>query len=185
MVFEKNSNRGFNLVELIVVVAIIGALSTIAIPRYVKYKTKALRSEANSNVSTIVNGEKAAYANTGSFNIWLQKNGAAANPASEKYIAANKIFGACTAPPCGKYNYLLHVGGNGYWHHHRTDGAVNGLYDAQKTKSTSFDNFTVLAVGDILDDTVKNGDVVYYYSETNETKLVCDDLNPGGGGCAY
>jgi type IV pilus assembly protein PilA len=59
--FVKNK-RGFSLVELMVVVAIIGILASIAIPSINKYMAKARQSEAKTNLSSLYTGEKAFYA---------------------------------------------------------------------------------------------------------------------------
>lgn len=59
--FLKNK-RGFSLVELMVVVAIIGILASIAIPSINKYMAKARQSEAKTNLSSLYTSEKAFYA---------------------------------------------------------------------------------------------------------------------------
>lgn len=61
------SNKGFSLIELMVVVAIIGILATIAVPSVNKYMAKARQSEAKSNLASIYTANKAFYAE---FNIY-------------------------------------------------------------------------------------------------------------------
>lgn len=60
------NNRGFSLVELMIVVAIIGILAAIAIPNFMRFQTKARQSEARANLSAIYAAEKAFNAE------WMQ-----------------------------------------------------------------------------------------------------------------
>jgi type IV pilus assembly protein PilA len=59
--------RGFTLLELMVVVAIIGILAAIAIPAFLKYQARSRRAEAYSNVAAIVKMEKSYY---GEYNVY-------------------------------------------------------------------------------------------------------------------
>lgn len=56
------NNKGFSLVELMVVVAIIGILSAIAIPQINKYMARARQTEAKTNLASIYTASKAFYA---------------------------------------------------------------------------------------------------------------------------
>jgi len=61
-VLKAKGIAGFTLVELMVVVAIIGILSAIAVPNFKKYQAKSKQSEAKINLSALYNVEVGANA---------------------------------------------------------------------------------------------------------------------------
>lgn len=57
--------KGFTLIELMIVVAIIGILAAIAIPNFLKFQAKARQSEAKSNLASIATAQISYMAEAG------------------------------------------------------------------------------------------------------------------------
>ena len=63
----RTSERGFTLIELMIVVAIIGILASVAIPSFLNYQLKSKRVEAYSNVAALGKAQKSYFAEFNEF----------------------------------------------------------------------------------------------------------------------
>ena len=67
MSIRSREKAGFTLVELMIVVAIIGVLSAIAIPNFMTYQARTRRSEAYVNLAALARAQKAFFAEKDTF----------------------------------------------------------------------------------------------------------------------
>jgi type IV pilus assembly protein PilA len=61
--------KGFTLIELMIVVAIIGILAMIAIPNFIKFQCRAKQSEAKSNLKALFQAQKSFFAEYDEYNL--------------------------------------------------------------------------------------------------------------------
>jgi len=59
---KKTGHKGFTLVELMIVVAIIGILAAIAIPQFAAYRTRAFNTAAQSDLRNVRTSMEAYFA---------------------------------------------------------------------------------------------------------------------------
>jgi type IV pilus assembly protein PilA len=64
------SEKGFTLIELMIVVAIIGILAAVAIPNFLRYQAKSMQSEARVLLSGIYTSQTAYFAENNSYADW-------------------------------------------------------------------------------------------------------------------
>ena len=98
--FQKLKQRGFTLIELMIVVAIIGILAAVAIPAFMEYMKKSKSSEASLNLNKIGKNQKTKFQSESTF---TTQNGAAL-PAHGTYGCCGKTGGAAGTEVTNKCN---------------------------------------------------------------------------------
>jgi len=82
----RKSNKGFTLIELMIVVAIIGILAAIAIPNFLRFQLKSMSSEGKVNIAAIRTAQESYNAEFGTY---VQ---AALSPATATVGAQKVVF---------------------------------------------------------------------------------------------
>lgn len=135
--------NGFTLVELMVVVAIIGILSAVAIPNFKKYQAKSKQSEAKIQLAALYSAEIATSADYDTYGTCLTLMGYETNPRGYYTIGfttgydASAKFPTCIATATPKLAPTDHQSAN---------GAVNLTLPASTAAQITF---TAAAAGQI------------------------------------
>ena len=132
------NRKGFTLIELMIVVAIIGILAAIAIPNFIAMQLRAKRSELPTNVDGIRTAEKAYH------HEWDAFTAAGSTPSTIPGRAQVDFTG-------GGYASFSNLG----W---VADGKVRGMYSVSASNSTSAsdDDFSASGVADVDGDTANS-----------------------------
>jgi type IV pilus assembly protein PilA len=101
----KRLQRGFTLIELMIVVAIIGILAAIAIPNFMRFQTKARQSEAKTNLNGFYTAAKSYFAESNTYACgkcsWQPDNGYKYNYFVNGASDITDGNAACTTAPSG------------------------------------------------------------------------------------
>jgi type IV pilus assembly protein PilA len=96
----KKLMKGFTLIELMIVVAIIGILAAIAIPNFIKFQARSKQSEAKANLKAMFTAEKAFFQEKDRFSSFVGEVGFAPerNNRYAYYLdGATTTYDNCTA----------------------------------------------------------------------------------------
>src|SRR5512144_2127084 len=72
MLSKLRSKKGFTLIELMIVVAIIGILAAIAIPNFLRFQAKSKQSEAKTNLGGLFTVEIAYFGENNTYSNFTQ-----------------------------------------------------------------------------------------------------------------
>jgi type IV pilus assembly protein PilE len=92
----KSKQKGFNLIELMVTVAILGLLFAIAVPQYSQYSLRANRTDGVAILNEILQAQERYAADNGVYTSDLAQLGYGSAPASADghYVVSAGICGA-------------------------------------------------------------------------------------------
>ncbi len=154
--------RGFTLIELMIVVAIVAFLSMVSVPSFMRYMAKAKRTEAYMNLGSIYTAEKMHWAEHGCFTAQLcGVNGAGWKPEGYTQGGSKERF---------YYTYGFAQGKEGENFFTGKLGAVIGNLAQAKAEQHTF---LAIAAGDIDGDGKLD---VIGINDKHEIVILQDDL---------
>ena len=145
------NRKGFTLIELMIVVAIIGILAAIAIPNFIAMQLRAKRSELPTNVDGIRTAEKAYH------HEWDAFTSAGSTPSSLPGRTQVNFTG-------GGFASFSNLG----W---TADGKVRGMYSvtASNASSASADDFVATGIANVDGD---SGNSQYTANRAEKAEMI-------------
>jgi type IV pilus assembly protein PilA len=117
--FAKNQ-KGFTLIELMIVIAIIGILAAIAIPQFTAYRQRAFNAAAISDLRNAATAQEAFYTDS------QQYTNASTDLTSRGYTPSANVTLSITAASNSQYTMTAaHISGTKTWSLTGPGGTIN------------------------------------------------------------
>lgn len=164
---RNKAPKGFTLIELMIVVAIIGILAAVAIPMFLQFTRKSKSSEAPINVKAILDGAVAYFED--------EHVDGSGNPKPKSYPTPNRT--TPTDQPC-KAGFDLYAKNSAQWNSSPWVELKFGItkahfyqYKYEQAGTGKNSKFTVTAIGDLdCDGSFSN------YTQTAEVDATSGDV---------
>ena len=115
-IFRKSGQKGFTLIELMIVIAIIGILAAIAIPQFVSYRQKGYNTQAKGELKSLYTACQAYFADQPTATACATSDVSAtfqASPAVTLTITGGQsMSGTTSAHSAGTSTYTIGASGN-------------------------------------------------------------------------
>src|SRR3990172_6344732 len=142
---EMKNKKGFTLIELMIVVAIIGILAAIAIPNFLKFQAKSKQSEAKTNLKAIYTAQTGYFGENNTYNTFDRINWTPVGTARYTYDLGTDN-GIATPPPGAGSSFLI-AG---------VPALATGDFASSPARLVGSTSFIAGAIGNIDNDTTKD-----------------------------
>jgi type IV pilus assembly protein PilA len=110
--FTKNNEKGFTLIELMIVIAIIGILAAIAIPQFAAYRQRSYNSAAGADLRNATTAQEAYFVDN---QMYATAIGSIAGATYGLYTSQNVTLTVVAATTSGYNMTGSHSKGNVTW----------------------------------------------------------------------
>jgi len=121
---KKQGQKGFTLIELMIVIAILGILAAIAIPNFISYRKRSYDAAAQSDLKNLMTAQEAYYVDNSTYkNISSTSSNIDFGNDTTAYLS-DKVTAASTASDDGYTMTAYHSSGSVTWTVHGPGGSI-------------------------------------------------------------